>query len=77
MEKILIVDDENAYKENDNRIMIEYGEGTKEPKEIKKYAYKEKDVTELIKVYKIKSEKYIKKVRLVSSKLEYISCLTG
>lgn len=61
-DKAVIVDDENAYKENDNRIMIEYREGTKEPKEIKKYAYKEKDVTELIKVYKIKSEKYIKKV---------------
>lgn len=61
-DKAVIVDDENAYKENDNRIMIEYREGTKEPKEIKKYAYKEKDVTELIKVYKIKSEKYTKKV---------------
>ena len=61
-DRAVIVDDENAYKENDNRIMIEYREGTKEPKEIKKYAYKEKDVTELIKVYKIKSEKYIKKV---------------
>lgn len=60
-DKAVIVDDENAYKENDNRIMIEYREGTTEPKEIKKYAYKEKDVTELIKVYKIKSEKYTKK----------------
>ena len=49
-DKAVIVDDENAYKENDNRIMIEYREGTTEPKEIKKYAYKEKDVTELIKV---------------------------
>ena len=55
-DRAVIVDDENAYKENDNRIMIEYREGTKEPKEIKKYAYKEKDVTELIKVYKIKKK---------------------
>ena len=62
-DKAVIVDDENAYKENDNRIMIEYREGTTEPKEIKKYAYKEKDVTELIKVYKIKSEKYTKSNR--------------
>ena len=48
--------------------MIEYGEGTTEPKEIKKYAYKEKDVTELIKVYKIKSEKYTKKVIDIAKK---------
>lgn len=34
-DKAVIVDDENAYKENDNRIMIEYREGTTEPKEIK------------------------------------------
>lgn len=67
-DKAVIVDDENAYKENDNRIMIEYREGTKEPKEIKKYAYKEKDVTELIKVYKIKSEKYTKKAIDIAKK---------
>ena len=67
-DKAVIVDDENAYKENDNRIMIEYREGTTEPKEIKKYAYKEKDVTELIKVYKIKSEKYTKKAIDIAKK---------
>lgn len=67
-DRAVIVDDENAYKENDNRIMIEYREGTKEPKEIKKYAYKEKDVTELIKVYKIKSEKYTKKAIDIAKK---------
>ena len=67
-DKAVIVDDENAYKENDNRIMIEYREGTTEPKEIKKYAYKEKDVTEIIKVYKIKSEKYTKKAIDIAKK---------
>lgn len=67
-DKTVIVDDESAYIENNNRIMIEYREGTKEPEEIKKYADKEKDVTELIKVYKIKSEKYTKKVIDIAKK---------
>ncbi len=67
-DKTVIVDDESAYIENNNRIMIQYREGTKEPEEIKKYADKEKDVTDLIKVYKIKSEKYTKKVIAVAKK---------
>lgn len=67
-DKMVIVDDESAYIENNNCIMIQYREGTKEPEEIKKYADKEKDVTDLIKVYKIKSEKYTKKVIDIAKK---------
>lgn len=62
LKETVIADNEYEYYDNDNRIVIEYRNGVKEPEELIRYAGKEKDVNELIKVYKIKSKKYTKKV---------------
>ena len=73
MEKGLPSVNENDYRKFKHRFLenLEWLKKDKiieNPKEIKKYAYKEKDVTELIKVYKIKSEKYTKKAIDIAKK---------
>lgn len=68
LKNTVIVDKEKGYYENNNRIIIEYRNGAKEPSELSKYAKKEKDVDSLIKVYKIKSEDDTKKVIDIAKK---------
>lgn len=68
LKNTVIVDKENGYYKNNNRIVIEYRNGAKEPSELSKYADKEKDVDSLIKVYKIKSANDTKKVIDIAKK---------
>ena len=64
----VIVDKEKDYYKNDNCIIIEYRNNGKEPAELSKYADKEKDIDELIKVYRIKSKEDTKKVIEITKK---------
>ncbi len=68
LKNTVIVDKEKDYYKNDNRIIIEYRNNVKEPAELSKYAEKEKDIDELIKVYRIKSEEDTKKVIEITKK---------
>ena len=68
LKETVIVEDEEEYCDNNNRMIIEYRSGGSEPDEILKHAEKEKDIDNKIKVYKIKSSKYIKKVVEIAQK---------
>lgn len=68
LKNTVIVDKEKDYYKNDNRIIIEYRNNVKEPAELSKYAEKEKDIDELIKVYRIKSQEDTKKVIEITKK---------
>lgn len=68
LKNTVIVDKEKDYYKNDNCIIIEYRNNGKEPAELSKYADKEKDIDELIKVYRIKSKEDTKKVIEITKK---------
>lgn len=68
LKSTVIVDKEKDYYESDNRIIIEYRNNGKEPAELSKYADKEKDIDNLIKVYHIKSKEDTKKVIEITKK---------
>lgn len=68
LKNTVIVDKEKYYYKNDNCIIIEYRNNGKEPAELSKYADKEKDIDELIKVYRIKSKEDTKKVIEITKK---------
>ena len=62
LKETVIVEDEEEYYDNDNRLIIEYKNGAKESDELLKYVEKEKEIDDKIKVYKVKSKNYTKKV---------------